>query len=70
MAVACAAVYLDRCQPSFLGEVPYGGFLYAESGAYLLLGEQAVFLGFHEKRKETVAGGVNRVHHKLVEVGE
>lgn len=70
LSVSCAAVYLDRCELSFLSEIPHGGFLYAEFGAYLLLGEQAVFLGFHEKRKKAVAGGVNRVHHKLVEVGE
>lgn len=70
LPVACAAIYLDRCELPFLCEIPDGGFLYAEFGTYLLLGEQTVFLGFHEKRKKAVAGGVNRVHHKLVEVGE
>lgn len=70
LAVACASVYLDRGELSFLCEIPDGGLLNAEFGTYLLLGEQTVFLGFHEKREEAVAGGVNRVHHKLVEVGE
>ena len=70
MSVACAAIDLDRSKLSFLGEIPYGGFLNAQFGTYLLLGEQTVFLGFQEKRKKAVAGGVNRVHHKLVEVGE
>lgn len=70
LSVARAAIYLDRCEQPFLGEIPYGSFLYAEFGTDLLLGEQTVFLGFQENRKKAIAGGVNRVHHKLVEVGE
>jgi hypothetical protein len=68
--VACASIYLYRGKLPFLSEIPDGGFLYAEFGTYLLFGKQTVFLGFNEKRKKTVAGGVNSLHHKLVEVGE
>lgn len=42
----------------------------AELGAYLLLGQKAVFLRLHVNWQEFLAGGVDGVNNKLMEVGK
>lgn len=69
-SVARTAVHGGRVEFALFGEIPDGGFLYAEFGAYLLLGEKAVFLLFHEDGKKAFAGGFDCVNHQLMEVGE
>lgn len=70
LAITDTVVHFDRGEFTAFGEIPDGGFSYAELGVHLFLGEQTVFLGFHEDGEKTLASSVDGVNHKLMEVSE
>lgn len=70
LAVAGASVHFERVESAVFRHVIDGGLADAELVGNLFLGECLVFLRLHVERKQTFAGGIDCVNHKLMEVSE